>query len=104
MSGMAASVVDEPELELPELLPIEVLEDPAVVELAAPELVSSGSDVTLGVVVKLVVVAPGPLQASPTREAATTMERETMAPKCSAKARRGQAQGPVVERRAARPW
>lgn len=103
MSTTGESVVEVPELVSPELLPVEVLADPAVVELASPELVSSGSDVTLGAVVKLVVVAPGPLQASPTKEATTMTERETMAPKYSAKARRGQGQGPVVERRAARP-
>lgn len=104
MSGNAASVVEVLELPSPEPLPVEVLEEPPVVELAPAELVSSGREVTPGVVVKLVVVPPGPLQARPTRDAATTMERVTMAPKYSAKARRGQAHGPVVERRAARPW
>ena len=106
MSGNAASVVEVPALPSAETLPgelPEVLEELPLVEVDPPELVSSGRVVTLGVVVKLVVVAPGPLQASPTREAATTRERGTMAPKCSAKARRGQAQWVVMERRAAWP-
>jgi hypothetical protein len=99
MSGNAASVVEVPELPSAEPLPVEVLETPPVVELASPELVSPGSDITPGVVVKLVVAAPGPLQAKPTRETATTRERGIMARKCSAKARRRQ----VMERRATRP-
>jgi len=100
MSMMGEAAVEEPELVSPELLPVEVLEAAAVVELASPELVSSGRDVTLGVVVKLVVVAPGPLQAKTLREATTT-ERGSMAAKSSAKMRGGQVRRLVAEHRAA---
>jgi hypothetical protein len=99
MSMMGEAAVEEPELASPELLPVEVLEDAAVVELASPELVSSGRDVTLGVVVKL-VVAPGPLQAKTLREATTT-ERGSMAAKSSAKMRGGQVRRLVAEHGAA---
>jgi len=79
-----ASVVEVPELSpepLPEELPDE-LDELSLVELDPPELDSSGRVVTPGVV-KLVEVAPGPLQATKT----ATMERRTelKAPECSAK-------------------
>jgi hypothetical protein len=90
MSGNMASVVEVPELSaepLPEELPDE-LDEPSLVELDPPELDSSGRVVTPGVV-KLVEVAPGPLQA--TRRAARERRTGPTASKCSAKPLRSQA-------------
>jgi hypothetical protein len=82
MSGNRASVVDVPALSelLPDELPDE-LDEPSLVELDPPELDSSGRVVTPGVV-KLVEVAPGPLQATArtaTRERRTEPRRLSVA-------------------------
>jgi hypothetical protein len=89
MSGNMASVVEVPELSAESLSDeLPVLDEPSLVELEPPELDSSGRVVTPGVV-KLVEVAPGPLQA--TRRAARERRTGPTASKCSAKPLRSQA-------------